>query len=49
MSDLLDVFKTGDYFATTTGITTWEGPAPIRLWQIGADGTPEEITKENTK
>lgn len=49
MSSLLDMFETGETFATTTGVTTWGKPPNIRLWRINANGTPEEITKENTK
>lgn len=47
MSSLLDLFETGEEFATTTGTTAWTAPPNIRLWRINADGTPEEITREN--
>lgn len=49
MSDLLDLFKTGETFATTEGMTTWDKLPTLRLWRINDDGTPIEITKENTK
>jgi hypothetical protein len=47
MSGLLDMFETGETFATTTGVTTFNKPPNIRLWRINADGTPEEVTKES--
>lgn len=43
MSSLLDMFETGETFATTTG----GKPPNIRIWRINADGTPEEIMKEH--
>ena len=49
MSSLLDMFETGETFATTTGVTTGDKPPKIRLWRIDIYGAPEEITKENTK
>lgn len=47
MSSLLDMFQPDETFATTTEATTFDKPPNIRLWRINANGTPEEITKEN--
>lgn len=49
MSDMLDVFKTNEHFATTDGIASWDGPPRIRLWQVGANGEPIEITTKEDK
>ena len=49
MSSLLDMFETGETFATTTESTTIGKPPKIRLWRINIYGAPEEITKENNQ
>ena len=47
MSSLLDMFETGETFATTTRAATIGKPPKIRLWRIDIYGAPEEITKES--
>lgn len=49
MSSLLDLFETGETFATTNSIAPLGKQPNIRLWRINGDGTPVEITKENNQ
>ena len=46
---VIEEFTTGDHFVTSTATAPWGQVPTKRLWWVNSNGTPIEVTKENTK